>query len=216
MGECAILILRKLWFGVCHCCYYILIYGDYFILLCFTTVWYMSSLLLSIDVRWLYYFIMFYFKLTNGAMVKWWMVKWCNDEIKIRIGHFVSHKYWICSFVFFSNTTFSYSYHCDFFCSRQAPRFCDHHHHKWVLYIDTTNIMVLRFVWDWSVFTQYSYHCEFFSLGPALRLCNRHRHGLLRYIDSVCHCYYFLLINGKYVILLCFILCSWWNDLMVK
>ena len=23
---------------------------------------------------------MFYSKLTNGAMKKWWMVKWCNGE----------------------------------------------------------------------------------------------------------------------------------------
>ena len=39
------------------------------------TVWCISLLLLSIDIWWFYYFIMFYFKLTNGAMVKWWMVK---------------------------------------------------------------------------------------------------------------------------------------------
>ena len=53
----------------------------------------MSLLLLSIDLQQYFYFIMFNFKLTNGAMVKWWMVKWYNDEIKIRIGRFVSHKY---------------------------------------------------------------------------------------------------------------------------
>ena len=34
---------------------------------------------------------MFYFKLTNGAMVKCWMVQWFNDQIKIRIGRFF-HK----------------------------------------------------------------------------------------------------------------------------
>ena len=53
----------------------------------------MSSLLLCNDIRQYCYFIMFYFKLTNGATEKWWMVKWCNGEIKIRIGRFVSHKY---------------------------------------------------------------------------------------------------------------------------
>ena len=71
------------------------------------TVACMSLLILSIDLRRYWYFIMLYFKLTNGAMEKWWMVKWCNGEIKIRIGRFVSHKYWIYSFVLFSNTTFS-------------------------------------------------------------------------------------------------------------
>ena len=49
---------------------------------------------------------MFYFKLTNGAVVKWCMVKCCNGEIKISIGHFFFHKYQICSFILFSNTTF--------------------------------------------------------------------------------------------------------------
>ena len=71
-----------------------------------TTVACMLLLLLSIDLRRLCYFIMFYFKLTNGAMVIWWMVKWCNGEIKNRTGHFFSHKYQICSFVLFLNTTF--------------------------------------------------------------------------------------------------------------
>ena len=33
-GECNILILRKLWFGVCHCCYCLLIYNDSVLLLC--------------------------------------------------------------------------------------------------------------------------------------------------------------------------------------
>ena len=49
---------------------------------------------------------MLYFQLTNGEMVKWWMVKCCNGEIKIKIGHLFSHKYQICPFVLFSNTTF--------------------------------------------------------------------------------------------------------------
>ena len=56
------------------------------------TVWCMSSLLLSIDLRWLCYFIMFDFKLTNGAMMKWRMLKWCNGETRIRIGCFVSSQ----------------------------------------------------------------------------------------------------------------------------
>ena len=71
------------------------------------TFWCMSLLLLSIDLRWFCYFIMFYFKLTNGAMVKWWMTKWCNGEIKIRIGRLVFQKDRIFSFVIFLNTTFS-------------------------------------------------------------------------------------------------------------
>ena len=70
------------------------------------TVWCMSLVLLSIDLQPFCYFIMFYFKLTNGTMVKWWMVKLCNGEIKISIGRFFSHKYRICSFVLFLNTTF--------------------------------------------------------------------------------------------------------------
>ena len=70
------------------------------------TVWCMSPLLFSIDL-WLFcYLIKVYFKLTNGKVRKWWMVKWCIGEIKTRIGRFVSHKYWICSFVLFSDTTF--------------------------------------------------------------------------------------------------------------
>ena len=70
------------------------------------TVWWISLLLLSIDLWWFCYFIMFYFKPINGAMVQWWMVKWLNGEIKNRTGCFDYHKYWICSFVLFSNTTF--------------------------------------------------------------------------------------------------------------
>ena len=46
------------------------------------TVWCISSLLLSIDLQWFCY-----------AMVKWWMVKCFNGEIKISISRFVSHKY---------------------------------------------------------------------------------------------------------------------------
>ena len=71
------------------------------------TVLSMSSLLLSIDIRQFYCFILFYFKLTNGSMDKWCMVKWCNVEKKVRNGRFVSQKYWICSFVLLSSTTFS-------------------------------------------------------------------------------------------------------------
>ena len=72
------------------------------------TVVCMSLLLLFIDLRLICYFIVFYFKLTNGAMVKWWMVKWCNGEIQNSTGHFSSCKYWICSFVLFSDTAFSH------------------------------------------------------------------------------------------------------------
>ena len=68
------------------------------------TFWCMSLLLLSIHIWWFCYFIMFYFKLTNGAMVKWWMLKWCNGEIKIIIGHFVSHKYRIFLFIILNAT----------------------------------------------------------------------------------------------------------------
>ena len=70
-------------------------------------VWCMSLLLFYILLQWLYYFITFNFKLTNGSMVKWWMLKWCNGKIKIRIGRFFSQKYRICSFVLFLNTAFS-------------------------------------------------------------------------------------------------------------
>ena len=66
----------------------------------------MSSLILSIDIRRIYYFILFYFKLTNGAMEKWWMIIWCNGEINNITGRFLSHKFWIYLFVLFSNTTF--------------------------------------------------------------------------------------------------------------
>ena len=70
------------------------------------TVACMSALLLSIDQRQYWYFIMFSFKLTNGEMYKWWIVKCFYGEIKIRIVHFVACKYWICSFVLFYNTAF--------------------------------------------------------------------------------------------------------------
>ena len=70
------------------------------------TVALMSSLLFSIDIQLWCYFTMFYLKLANGEMEKWLMDKWFNGGIKIRIGCFVTHKYWICSFVLFSNTTF--------------------------------------------------------------------------------------------------------------
>ena len=62
------------------------------------TVVCMSSLLLSIDLWRFYYFIMFYFKLTNGAVDKWRMFRWRNGEIKVRIGRFDSHNYRIYSF----------------------------------------------------------------------------------------------------------------------
>ena len=42
------------------------------------TVWCISSLLFSIDIQRLCYFIMVHFELTNGAMVQWWMVKLFN------------------------------------------------------------------------------------------------------------------------------------------
>ena len=53
----------------------------------------MSLLILSMDLQRICYFIIFYFKLINGAMEKWWMVKWRDGEIKNRTGHFFSHKY---------------------------------------------------------------------------------------------------------------------------
>ena len=47
-GECAILILRKLRFGVCHCWYCLLIYNDYVILLCFILNYHRIFLFLQI------------------------------------------------------------------------------------------------------------------------------------------------------------------------
>ena len=70
------------------------------------TVWCVSLLILSIDLRWFCYLIMFYFKLNNDAMVKRWVVKWCNGEIKIRIFRFISHKYRICLFFYFQTQHF--------------------------------------------------------------------------------------------------------------
>ena len=70
------------------------------------TLWYMTSLLIFIDLQWFCYFIKFYIKMTNGEMVKWCMIKWCKGEIKIRKCCFVSHNYWIFSFVLFLNTIF--------------------------------------------------------------------------------------------------------------
>ena len=87
-------------------------------------VWCVSSLLLSIDLWQLCYFIMFYLKMTNGAIVKWWMVKWCHGEMKISTGHFFSHKYQIFSFVYFR------THH---FCSRQSnPSFSIFDHYQQV------------------------------------------------------------------------------------
>ena len=71
----------------------------------------MALLILSIDLQRICYFIMFYFKRTNGTMVKWWMVKWCYGELKNRTGHLFSHKYWICSF---------FNFWAQHFCSRQS------------------------------------------------------------------------------------------------
>ena len=71
------------------------------------TVACMSLLLLSNNLWQCLYFIMFYFKLNNGAIEKWCMFEWCNGEIKIRIGQSISHKYWICLFILFSKTTVS-------------------------------------------------------------------------------------------------------------
>ena len=45
----------------------------------------MSLLILSIDLQRIYYFIAF--------MIKWWMGKWCNGEIKNKTGNLFSHKY---------------------------------------------------------------------------------------------------------------------------
>ena len=70
------------------------------------TVVCMSLLILYIDLQQICSFVVIYFKLTNGTMGKWWVVKWCNGEINNRTGHFFSRKYWICLFVLFSNTTF--------------------------------------------------------------------------------------------------------------
>ena len=50
-GECAILILQKLRFVAFHCCYCLLIYDDYVILLCF---------------------------ILNLPMVQWWNGGWWN------------------------------------------------------------------------------------------------------------------------------------------
>ena len=80
----------------CHCCGWVRYIDTTKI-----TVWCMSSLLFSIDLRWLCYFIGFYFKLINVEMVKW-----CNVEINIRIVSFISCKCWIYLFVLFFNTIF--------------------------------------------------------------------------------------------------------------
>ena len=76
-----------------------------------TTVWCMSLLILSIDLLWLCYFIMFYFKLKNGVMVKWWMVKCCNGKIKIRIGCLVPHNI---------ESVHLFYFRTQHFCSRQS------------------------------------------------------------------------------------------------
>ena len=63
----------------------------------------MSLLKLSIYLRRICYFNIF---ILNWPMDKWWMVKWCNVEIKNRTGRLFSHKYWICLYVLVLNTTF--------------------------------------------------------------------------------------------------------------
>ena len=70
------------------------------------TVVCMSSLLFSIDLQQICYFIMFYFKLTNGEMEKMMDFKWCNREINNSIGHFFSHKYRF-FFSFFKHNIFA-------------------------------------------------------------------------------------------------------------
>ena len=87
--------------STCHCHMW-LQYIDTTII----TVACMSLLLLYIGIQRFCYSTMFYYKLTNGKLVKWWMVKWYNGEIKNRTGYLFSHKYRICSFVLFLNTTF--------------------------------------------------------------------------------------------------------------
>ena len=71
------------------------------------TVACMSLLLFYIDLGQLCYFIMFYYKLTNDDTVKWWMVKWCNGEIKIRIGRFSPQILNLFIFLFFEHSIFS-------------------------------------------------------------------------------------------------------------
>ena len=86
----------------CHCHVWVIyIHTKKIMVVC------MSLLILYIVLQRFCYFVMFYFKLTNDTMVKWWMFKWCNVEIKNSTDHLFSHKYWICSFVLFLNTTFS-------------------------------------------------------------------------------------------------------------
>ena len=58
-----------------------------------------------------------------------------------------------------------------FFCLEPASRLCDRHRHRWVHYIDTTEITVLRFVCYRLVFIQYSYYFDLFFSGQSLCLC---------------------------------------------
>ena len=67
----------------------------------------MSSLIFSIDLKWCCCFIMFYFKLTNGEMVKRWMVKCFNSEIRIRIGHFFLTNIESVHFFYFKHSIFA-------------------------------------------------------------------------------------------------------------
>ena len=114
-----------------------------------------------------------------------------------------------------------YSHYRDFFCLAPASRLCGFHHHRWVHYIDTTNIEVFRFVWDCSVFNRYSNYWDLFCSGPSFCFFDHHHHGWVCYIDTkkiwfgVCHCFCFLLIYYNSFILLCFILnwpmVQWWS-----
>ena len=111
------------------------------------TVWCMSSLILNNDIQWFCYFIMYYFKLTNAAMVKRCMVKWCNGEINNSNGRFLSHKYWTCSFVLSSK-------HKVFVADKEI------HHFQFLItnnkYRNQLYIIILRiknkqtFIWYWN------------------------------------------------------------------
>ena len=76
--------------------------------------WCMSLLIFSIDIQWFYYFIMFYLKLTNGEMVKWWMGEWCNGVmVKCR-------KWLVVSFLPNIEYFHLFYFWTQHFCSRQS------------------------------------------------------------------------------------------------
>ena len=114
-----------------------------------------------------------------------------------------------------------YRYYCDLFCFGPASRFYYCHFHMWVRYIDTTKIMVLKFVWDCSDFTKYSYYCDFLCLGQycvlVIAIITGERGILIlqKIRFGVCHCWYCILVYDDSIILLCFILnwpmVQWWN-----